>query len=106
NRTQINGTINITVNHNVANTFTMYRCINQTAGGTISVQSPGKFDMQKDTVNVNSVSVAGYKNSDCIITGNSITGNVSTSDDATNSFTTWIRSNLITGNNSFTVNGT
>ena len=107
----IGGTINITVNHAFNDGFTMYQLVNQTNGGTISVQSPGDFDIQSDTLKVTSLSVSGHKNTDnnsfARLFNNSINGNVSIADDAANTVAgdTRIRGNIITGNSSFTNNG-
>jgi len=108
-KTSIGGTINIAVNYTTPNYFGMYRFINETGGGSINVQNSAGFDVRNDTLIVSSLSITGYR------TGaygefynNAITGNVTIADDAsyTDGYATLIRNNLITGNTSFSNNGT
>ncbi len=106
--TTISGTVNIAANYTTSSTFFIYRLINQTAGGSINLQNTTGFDIQKDTLKVVSLSVTGYKTGQYgNLINNEITGNVTIADDATytGGFYTLLRTNKITGNSSFTNNG-
>ncbi len=108
-KTGIGGTINITANYASPGFFEMRRLINQTTGGVISVLNSAGFELLRDTLQVASVSVTGYRGSAYgYLFNNQITGNVNTADDAsyTGGYSTVLRSNIITGNASFSNNGT
>ena len=107
-KTAIGGTINIDINYPTANIFKMSRLINQTTGGSISVQNSQAPDVQKDTLLVASLSLTGYRGSAyATIYNNSITGNVILADDASyiGGYETQLRSNIINGNTGVTLNG-
>jgi hypothetical protein len=107
-RTSIGGTVTITAGYTAANDFLLHRFINQTAGGSITVQNSAGFSLQRDTLIVTSLSLTGYRgNAYAYLLNNTITGNVTTADDAgyTGGFTTYVRSNVINGNCSFSNNG-
>ncbi|MEO6668146.1 MAG: MopE-related protein [Ferruginibacter sp.] len=110
NRTSIGGTVNVSVNNaSTPASFQMYRLINQTGGGVINAQNTIGFDLRNDTIVLNSLTIAGYRSPDFgTLYNNSITGNISISDDATNTsgYHTYIRENVIVGNATFTNNGT
>ena len=108
-KTNITGTINITANYTSPNSFEMYRLSNQTGGGSINVQNSLAFNVQNDTLIVNTLSLTGYRgNAYTYFYNNAITGNVTTADDASYSggYAAYFRSNKITGNTSITNNGT
>jgi hypothetical protein len=109
NKTAINGKIDININNTTPSGFSLYRFLNQTAGGTISAQNTIGFDVINDTLLINSISVTSYK------TGgygrfleNRISGNVTIADDATytGGYETRINHNEIGGDATFTNNGT
>jgi Secretion system C-terminal sorting domain len=106
-KTTIGGTINITANYATPDHFQMYRLINQTGGGSITVQnSDGGFTLEQDTLIVNSLSITGYRfGGTSSFSNNSITGNVTTASDAGNTYGTFFRNNIITGISSFSING-
>ena len=107
--TTIGGTVNIAANYTANNTFTIYRLINQTTGGTINIQNSLGFNIQKDTLKVTSLSVTGYTGNEYgYFYNNAIIGNVTIADVATYStgWATYIHNNTITGTSSFTKNGT
>jgi hypothetical protein len=108
-RTSVGGTVNISINNNASPAdFRLVRLINQTNGGTINVQNSRGFTAERDTLLLNSMTIAGYRGSQFgNLNFNQVTGNVSISDDAANGsgYHTYIRQNVITGNASFTNNG-
>ncbi|HQX74495.1 MAG TPA: hypothetical protein PK298_16415, partial [Chitinophagaceae bacterium] len=106
--TTIGGTVNIAAIYTASSTFAINRLINQTAGGTINIQNTTGFDIRNNTLKVISLSVTGYKTGQYgYFLNNAITGNVTIADDATygGGFLTQVRNNIITGNSSFTING-
>ncbi len=108
NKTAIAGTVTVQANYTTPNVFEMYRLVNQTGGGSISVQQSQGFVLTNDTLIVNAVEITGYKGFQYgYFLYNTITGNVSLTSDASysNGFGTFIRSNVITGNSQFTING-
>ncbi|MEP6711904.1 MAG: T9SS type A sorting domain-containing protein, partial [Ferruginibacter sp.] len=107
--TTIAGTVNIAANYSSNSAFAIYRLINQTTGGTINIQNTTGFDIQKDTLKINSILVTGYTgNAYGYFYNNSIAGNVTIADNATytTGYATYIHNNVITGTSSFTKNGT
>ncbi len=109
-RTSIGGTVNITLNNITpgVNVFEMSRLINLTTGGIINVKNSKAFTVQNDTLKVDSLNITGYRGaSDANFLNNSVTGHVTTADDASYSggYYTYINNNVITGNTSFSNNG-
>lgn len=107
-KTEIGGTINITANFISPSIFRIIRFINQTSGGNISVQNSQGFYVVNDTLKLNTLSITGYTNGQYgELYSNDITGNVTIADNAAYSggFNTYVRNNVITGNTSFTENG-
>ena len=107
-RTAITGTVNIVCNNTVPGAFEMYRLINQANGGSIEVQNSFGFSIMNDTLKVAYVSVTGYRgNQYGNLMNNSIAGDVTLADDITSTggYYTYVRSNHIAGNTSFTNNG-
>ncbi|MEJ7627195.1 MAG: T9SS type A sorting domain-containing protein [Ferruginibacter sp.] len=101
----ISGTINITATGAGNPAFTMRRMMNQTGGGTISVQNPGLVTISNDTLIVNALNVNGYLNGGTHeFLRNSITGTVNLSDAATNTGAVYVRGNTINGITSITKN--
>ena len=108
-KTNISGTVNIAANDPSPAVFEMRRIVNQTTGGIINIQNTQGFYLEKDTLKVTSLSITGYRgNNYGHLLNNAITGNVTIADDASNSagWATYIRSNTITGNTNFSINGT
>ncbi len=108
NKTTILGTINMNVTQTTANVFSMYRIQNLTNGGSILINSPKGFDIQKDSLLTTSFSILGYGGSDYgSFHNNQITGNLTFQDVASYSggYGTYMRNNIINGNSSFTVLG-
>ena len=48
----IGGTVNIAASYTTHSGFTIYRLINQTAGGTHTIQNPYGFDFKKDKLKI------------------------------------------------------
>jgi hypothetical protein len=110
NKTSIGGTLNIAVTNNtITSPFGLYRFVNQTGGGSVSVQNSFGFEIKSDTLLVNSLSITGYRgNSFASFYDNKISGDVIIADDAsyTGGYHTTIYRNEIGGNTVFTDNGT
>jgi Secretion system C-terminal sorting domain len=109
NRTTINGKVDININNTATSGFGLYRLINQTTGGVISVQNTIGFEILNDTIKVNSLSLTGYKTGGYgRFVQNKITGDLTIADDASYSggFDTRISHNEIIGTANFTNNGT
>jgi len=107
-KTSIGGTVNITAHYPSPGGFEILRLVNQTTGGIIDVQNSQGFNVQNDTLLVSALSITGYRgNQYANLLNNSITGNVTTADDASygGGFLTYIRNNVITGNSNFSNNG-
>ncbi|MEP6556134.1 MAG: T9SS type A sorting domain-containing protein [Ferruginibacter sp.] len=103
----IGGTVNITAAGTGNPSFEMRRIKNLTTGGTISVQNSGLVGIYDDTLIVSALNINGFTGGGGDeLRRNSITGNVSFSDDAANTGSTYIGGNIITGNTSFTANNT
>ncbi|CAN5759894.1 hypothetical protein BH11BAC3_BH11BAC3_34900 [soil metagenome] len=101
----IGGTVNITAAGTGNPAFTMRRIKNLNTGGTISVQNSGLVTIEDDTLTVSALNVNGFTGGGGdALQRNSITGNVTFSDDAANTGSTYIGGNVITGNTSFTAN--
>ncbi len=101
----IGGTININVSGTGNPQFWMRRLTNQTPGGSITVQNSGRVLIDSDTLLITSMQVTGFTTSSGDeITKCMITGNVTFSEDATNTGSVYIGQNRITGNASFTSN--
>jgi hypothetical protein len=105
-KTIISGTVNITAHYTTPDIFALDEVMNLTGGGSIDVLNSKGFNIKKDTLIVNTLSVTGYKDNFAEFFNNSITGTVTIADDATNNggFTD-MRNNVITGNADFTNNG-
>lgn len=89
--------------------FVLRRIKNQTTGGSINVQNSTGFDVQDDTLKVNSLTIQGYRaNAYASFLHNQLNGNLTLADDAsyTGGYYTEIHQNHITGNTSITINGT
>ena len=107
--TSVGGTINISINNTITSSFQLHRVINQTNGGSVTVQNSRGFDVQRDTLKLTSMSITGYRGSDYgYLYNNDITGNLTVADDASHGggWHTYLRANIITGNTDFTNNGT
>jgi hypothetical protein len=106
--TNIAGKIDIIAPYATSGTFSMFRLVNQTEGGNIIIQNSTGFDLYKDTLVVNSLSITGYKNGIGYLQNNKITGNIEIADDPANGNNnfTYIRSNYVVGNSAFACNGT
>lgn len=107
-RTWIGGRIDINVNYSSPSLFQLMRMINQTAGGSISIQNSSGFHVVNDTLKVTEVNISAYKTgANGYLFYNDITGNVTLADDPGygGGFTTTLRNNLVTGDCSFTNNG-
>ncbi len=101
----IGGTVNITAGGAGNPPFEMRRITNLTTGGTISVQNSGTVGITDDTLKLVALNVNGFTTSGSDeMRRNSITGNVSFSEAATNAGTVYIGGNIITGNTSYSSN--
>jgi hypothetical protein len=108
NITDVTGKVDITVNQGTPDLFHLYNFKNHSSGGVINVQNSSGFEVEKDTLKLNSVSVTGYRGGNYgYFLNNDITGNLTLADDASysNGYATYLRSNLITGTSNFTSNG-
>ena len=109
NRTAIGGKVDINVNNTSTSGFGLYRLVNQTTGGIITVVNTLGFDVLNDTLKVNSLSISGYRGGGYgRLTNNKIIGNLSISDDASygSGYDTRISHNEIIGTSIFSNNGT
>ncbi len=109
NRTAIGGKVDIAINNLSTSSFVLYRIINQTSGGAVSVQNTLGFTVSSDTLLVNSFSISGYRGSAyAAFDNNKISGNLNISDDIsyTGGYDTKVSHNEIGGVSTFTVNGT
>ena len=107
-QTSINGKVDITLKQATAAPFSLFNIKNQTSGGLINVQNTLGFDVQKDTLKVASLSITGYRgNAYGTLYNNDITGNLILTSDETHigGYSTYLRSNKITGNATFTNKG-
>ncbi len=108
NKTFVNGRLDINAAYIVPAEFEMYRVINQTNGGIVSVQNSKGFNVQYDSLSLASFTITGYRGGQyAVLYNNAINGNVTISDDAgySGGFSTNIGNNRITGNSVFTING-
>ncbi len=106
--TLVNGMINITKNDTIPTEFELFRIKNLTSGGMISTNKTKGFSLRKDTLLVASISLLDYQGSQyAYLFDNKITGNVTTSDNATfgGGYLTQILNNSILGNTSYTIQG-
>ncbi|MEP7079741.1 MAG: hypothetical protein ABI784_03380, partial [Ginsengibacter sp.] len=108
NLTSLAGKVDIGINNSTPALFQLYRIKNQTTGGIINVQNSKGFDVQQDTIMVNTFAVTGYTgNQYGTLYNNDITGNLTLADNASynTGYGSYLRANLITGNSNFTING-
>ncbi len=106
--TNIAGTINAAVNYSSPGIFQLTRFTNQTTGGNISIQNSMGFDLENNSIKLNTLSIIGYKaGQQAVLDNNNITGNLIIGDDAGfgGGYNTYISRNMITGNTAFTING-
>lgn len=83
--TPITGTLNINVSGTGNPDFSMKNLTNNTNGGNITVQNAGIINIQDNNLKVLSFAVNGFSSSGTDdFNGNTITGNVNISDDASN----------------------
>ncbi|CAN5767819.1 hypothetical protein BH10BAC3_BH10BAC3_22260 [soil metagenome] len=104
-KTAIGGKVDIAANYTTPNNFQLYRLINQTSGGVVSVQNSKAVDVQSDTLKLTSCTITGYQGSAyAYFINNSITANVTISDDPSygGGYVSYLRGNVITG--TFTIN--
>ncbi len=105
--TPISGTININVSGTGNPDFSMKNLTNNTNGGNITVQNAGFVNIQDNNLKVLSFAVNGFSSSGTDdFNGNTITGNVNISDDASNAGSIYSRGNIINGNTNFSLNST
>ena len=102
----IGGTVNITATGAGNPIFQLYKITNLTTGGTISVQNSGSIEIVDDTLKVVAMNINGFTGSGSdYFQRNSIIGNLSFSDNATNTGgAVYITGNTITGNTTYTYN--
>ena len=102
----IGGTINISVNGAGNPAFEISKIANATTGGTISVQNSGAVTLQDDTLLVTAIDISGFTlgGSDNFMR-NSIAGNVTFSEDVSNTGSVYVGRNIINGDAAFGVNG-
>ncbi len=100
------GTVNIDVNNPSGNpSFTMRYLKNLTGGGTVTVVNPGTIDVYRDSLIVNSFSITGIFGPGIDdIEESSITGNVTISDAAGNTSSSYLRGSVINGNTNIIIN--
>ena len=100
--TTIQGTI--TVNASITSNIGIYRVTNLTNGGSITINNRGIVNLERDTLQVSNIQI-GSVGAGSSITNNSIVGNIDYSTAASNTSTIFVRSNVITGNTNYTLNG-
>ncbi|MBK8683837.1 MAG: hypothetical protein IPN26_02005 [Bacteroidetes bacterium] len=104
NLTSISGTVNMNVNLSPIGRFEMYRLINQTPGGKINVHNSRGFDVQSDSLKVDSLNIVSYRGSAYgYFLNNQLTGHLTIADSTsyTSGYDTRIRNSTITGNTNF-----
>jgi hypothetical protein len=110
NKTAIGGKVDITQNNaTTTSAFNLYRFVNQAVGGVIAVQNSLGFNVQNDTLVVNSLSITDYTGSAYgSFQNNKISGNVTIADHASygGGYYTTIYNNEIGGTANFTNKGT
>ncbi len=109
NRTTIGGALFITADYPAPAVFEMYRLLNNTGGGQILVQRSMGFTLRQDTLQVNTLTITGYRgNNYGTLENSAVTGDLFLEDDAGygGGFYTYIRGNTLTGNSRFTFHGT
>jgi hypothetical protein len=107
-RTLITGTVNIQVKNANPYDFKMYRVINQTNGGNISLDSTKPFTIQNDTLLLTNFSALHYYGGSYgYLLNNFITANTTIADDISygGGYYLQIQKNVFTGNSSFTHKG-
>ncbi|MEO6128555.1 MAG: T9SS type A sorting domain-containing protein [Ferruginibacter sp.] len=111
-KTNIAGTVNITVNDPSVSTatsiFEMHRIINQTNGGNILIQNTAGFLIERDTLKNVAINITGTRgNIIGDILNSSITANTLVSNNVTSlgNSRIYVRDNLFTGNSNFITNG-
>lgn len=110
-KTSIGGTVNISINDPSVNTatsiFEMRRIINQTSGGTISIQNTAGFLLEKDTLKNTEITFTGIRgNINGQILNSSLAANTSlnTNTISLGSGIFYITNNVFTGNTNFIIN--
>jgi hypothetical protein len=103
NATNIGGTVNIMASG--SGVIEMYRLINLTTGGSITLQDRSTTSFYRDTLNVNAITITGQTGA-LDFFYNSITGNLNFAGATTLNGTSYIRSSIISGNASYTLKGT
>jgi hypothetical protein len=101
--TKVGGTLNIS--GTTSGVFNIRRILNQQNGGNITLTNRSHIDIQNDTIQVNSINITGHTGS-LDVSRNSITGSITYSDINSTSATSFVKNNFITGNASYTLNGT
>jgi hypothetical protein len=106
--TNIQGTCTINASYPSINAFSLVRVKNQTTGGIINVQNSLAPTVQNDTLKVTNFTMQGFRGSGYTSFYNcKLDGTVTIADDASygGGYNIDLRSNLITGNSTFSING-
>ncbi|MEO6819378.1 MAG: hypothetical protein ABI204_06595, partial [Ginsengibacter sp.] len=106
--TTIGGKVDIYVKQIGSMAFNLYHLINNTPGGNVTVQNTDGFDVQKNTLKINSFNITGYRGNEVAnFFNNDIGGNLTIDPDIskTGAYRTYIRSNIITGTTDFVLTG-
>lgn len=107
NPTNIAGTFNMNMDMTAAGGFSLHRVLNQTAGGKINVRKSNAFNVQSDTLKVDSFNVYAYYGSGyAMFTNNKLTGHFNLSDSSIygSGYSTHIQNSTIIGNAGFVTN--
>ncbi|MBK9300120.1 MAG: hypothetical protein IPN14_05820 [Bacteroidetes bacterium] len=104
NLTLVSGTVNMNINLSPIGNFNLLHFNNQTAGGKINVFNTRGFNIQNDSLLVDSLNVMYYTGSAySLLTNNLITAHVTIADSANygGGYVTSIQNNTINGNTKF-----
>ena len=100
--TRVGGQVNMNVN--TGSEFGMYRVINQTNGGSITLSDRAACQIFNDTLKVSAITITGNTSTFDLLRSD-LTGNLSYASSATNTATHYVRNTVVTGTASYTLAG-
>lgn len=109
NKTNITGTLNMSVTQDLSDVFYIFWMQNNTAGGDINVHNTKAVNFQKDSFKVNTLDITNFGGQGyTYFLNNEVDGNFNFADDTTygSGWATFIERNRITGNATVITNGT
>lgn len=104
----INGTLNMNLNFSSISSMFLHRIVNLTSGGKVNLKNTIGFDIQSDTLRVDSLNVIGYRgNGYAYFYNNKLIGNLTLSDSAsyTGGYYTLVRNSTINGTTNYKIFG-